>query len=156
MGEISNIKIIEVKHKEDFEICDKFLSKLISYESNLDDTILSDVKISGLCESNVKHDGVYVAYAKKEVPIGYIFGYLQNPKGKIRTTNVLILEALFVEKEFRGLGVGKMLLKSFEEWASKTFNNDYTIEITYINNNEQAKKFYEKMGYAPVKTILRK
>ena len=152
---MNKIEIIQAKTKEDCIICDEFLSKLITYESSFDSTILSDVKVNGLCEKNLKHDGVYVAYAKDKKPIGYIFGYLQNPKGKIRTTNVLILEALYVDENKRNKDVGKALLKSFEEWAKNNYD-DYTIEITYINLNNNAQKFYEKMGYVPVKTTLRK
>lgn len=152
----TDIRIFQAKTKEDCVICDEFLSKLIKYESMFDSSIMSNIKINGLCQKNLQHDGIYIAYAKSEKPVGYIFGYLQNPKGKIRNTNVLILEALYVEKECRNQGVGKMLLKSFEEWAKKTFNNDYVIEITYINSNENAEKFYKSMGYSAVKTTLRK
>ena len=153
---MQEIEIIQAKTKIDCDICDDFLSKLIAYESLFDSSIMPDVKVCGLCEKNLQHDGIYIAYAKTTKPIGYIFGYLQNPKGKIRNTNVLILEALYVENEFRNLGIGKKLLKSFEDWAQKTYANDYAIEITYINSNENARKFYEKMGYSPVKTTLRK
>ena len=152
---MKDIEIIQAKTKEDCEICDKFLSKLINFESSLDDSILSNVQIDGLCEKNIQHDGVYVAYAKKDKPIGYVFGYLQNPKGKIRSTNILILEALYVEKEYRKQGVGKHLLQAFENWTKEKYE-DYVIEITYINANKNAQKFYESMGYKTVKTTLRK
>ena len=150
-----NIEIIQAKTKEDCKICDEFLSKLINYESGFDSTILSDVKVNGLCEKNLTATDVYIAYAKQENPIGYIFGYLQSPKGKVRTTNVLILEALYVEPNNRNMGVGKTLLKSFEDWAKEKYD-DFIIEITYINGNDNAQKFYESLGYKSVKTILRK
>ena len=149
------IKIIQATTKEDCKICDEFLSKLINYESSLDNIINPNVKVCGPAENNIKQDDVFVAYAKAEKPVGYVFGYRQFNKGKIYNTNILILEALFVEKEFRKHGIGEILLKSFENWAKEKYG-DYVIEITYINTNDNARKFYEKMGYSPVKSTLRK
>ena len=152
---MKNLEIVKVQTKEDCEICDEFLSKLINYESSFDNIINAKVNVSGPTENNIKQDDVFVAYAKAEKPVGYVFGYRQFNKGKIYNTNILVLEALYVEKEFRKQGIGEMLLKSFENWAKEKYG-DYVIEITYINANENAQKFYEKMGYSPVKSTLRK
>ena len=151
-----NIKIIEAKNDKDCEICDKFLSKLINFEGKLDNAINQNAKIKNLHKNSLKNDYVYIAYAVKEKPIGYIFGYLKNGKGEISTTNVLNIEAIFVDEEERKNKVGKLLLKSFEDWAERNFEKDYAIEITTINTNTNAFEFYQHMGYKPVKTILRK
>ena len=150
-----NVEIIKAKTKEDCKICDEFLSKLISYEAGLDGIINKNVNVSGPCENNIKQDDVFVAYAKAEKPAGYVFGYRQFNKGKIYNTNILVLEALYVDENFRKQGVGKLLLNAFENWAKNKYV-DYVIEITYIASNENAKRFYEKMGYLPVKSTLRK
>ena len=150
-----NIEIIQAKTKEDCKICDEFLSKLINYESSLDKIINSSVLVSGPAENNIKQDDVFVAYAKAGNPLGYVFGYRQFNKGKIYNKNILILEAIYVNEEYRHLGVGKMLINAFENWAKEKYE-DFVIEITYINNNENAQKFYESLGYKPVKTTLRK
>ena len=149
------IKIIQAKTKEDCKICDEFLSKLINYESSLDNIINPNVKVCGPAENNIKQDDVFVAYAKAEKPVGYVFGYRQFNKGKIYNTNILVLEALFVEKEFRKMGIGKMLINAFENWTKEKYG-DYVIEITYINANKDAEKFYQNLGYTTVKTTLRK
>ena len=47
------------------------------------------------------------------------------------------------------------LLQAFENWAKEKYE-DFVIEITYINSNDNARKFYENMGYKPIKTTLRK
>ena len=149
------IEIIQAKTKEDCKICDEFLSKLINYESSLDNIINKKVNVSGPAENNIKQNDVYVAYAKAEKPLGYVFGYRQFAKGKIYNKNILILEALYVDEEFRNEGVGKLLLKAFENWANEKYE-DYVIEITYINDNKNAQNFYKSLGYEPVKTTLRK
>lgn len=151
----SNIQIIQAKTKEDCEICDKFLSKLINYESSLDEIINPNVNVCGPCENNIKQNDVFVAYAKTDKPVGYVFGYRQFVKGKIYNKDILILEALFVEEYFRNNGVGKLLLNAFENWAKEKYEN-FVIEITHIHSNENARKFYEKMGYTTSKITLRK
>ena len=152
---MKEIKIIQAKTKEDCKICDEFLRKLINYESSLDCIINTNVDVKGPAENNIKQDNVFVAYAKSEKPLGYVFGYRQFNKGKIYNKDILILEALYVEKDYRKQGIGKMLVTSFENWAKEKYK-DYVIEISYINANKNAQKFYEKIGYAPVKTTLRK
>lgn len=152
---MKEIEIVQAKTKEDCEICDKFLSKLINYESSLDHIINQNVNVCGPAENNIKEEDVFLAYATNGQPVGYIMGYRQFNKGKIYNKNILILEALFIEESCRNQGVGKKLLHSFENWAKEKYD-DFMIEITYINANKNACKFYESMGYKPVKTTLRK
>ena len=153
---MDKIEIVKAKTIEDCKICSEFMSKLIKYEADLDNSINSNVTVDGLFENNLDNKDFYFAYARKEKPIGFIFGFLQVPKGKVRSTNILNLEGIFVDDHYRKSGVGKILLKSFEDWVKEKYANDYVIEITYINSNKKAKLFYESLGYAPVKTILRK
>ena len=152
---MKDIQIIQAKTKEDCEICDNYLSKLINYESSFDSVINQNVLVNGPAENNVKQEDVFLAYAKTDVPVGYILGYRQFKKGKIYNKNILILEALYIDEQSRHYGVGKKLLQAFESWANEHYE-DFVIEITYINSNDNARKFYESMGYKPIKTTLRK
>ena len=136
-------------------ICDEFLSKLINFEADCDNVILKNVKVSDIHKKSLANDHVYIAYAKNIMPIGYIFAYLKSPKGKINSTNVINIEALFVEEKDRRKGVGKKLMQAVENWAKETFGSDYAIEITALNNNTNAVEFYKHLGYGEVKTILR-
>ena len=149
------IEVIQARTKEDCKICDEFLSKLINFESSLDNIINKNVNVSGPAENNIKQDDVFLAYAKADIPLGYILGYRQFNKGKIYNKNIIVLEALYVDEKYRKQGVGKLLMKAFENWVKEKYE-DYVIEITYIASNENAKQFYEKMGYSTSKTTLRK
>lgn len=153
---MKKIEIVRAKTKQDCDICSEFMSKLIEYEAGFDCSINAEVVVSELFEKNLNNKYFYFAYAKHEKPIGFIFGYLQVGKGKVRSTNILNLEGIFIDEDFRKTGVGRQLLKSFESWATQQFGNDFVIEITCINSNKNAKNFYESLGYMPVKTILRK
>ena len=152
---MKEIKIIQAKTKVDCKICDEFLSKLINYEASFDPIINKNVQVSGPAENNIRQKDVYLAYAMADIPMGYILGYRQFAKGKIYNKDILIVEALYVEKEYRKLGIGKLLLQSFEAWAKDNYE-DFVIEITHVHSNENAKRFYEKMGYLTSKTTLRK
>ena len=140
------MNIIRVKNDRDCQICDEFLEKLINFESNCDSIILSNVNVKDVHKNSLAHYYVYIAYATNENPIGYIFAYLKNPKGKVNTTNVIVLEALYIEEHYRRKGVGKSLVKSLEDWAKECFQKDFVIEITSINNNENAMGFYKHLG----------
>ena len=155
MTNSKEVQIVMARTKEDCEICDKFLSKLITYESSFDSIINKNVDVKGPTENNIKQDDVFVAYAKTDTPLGYVFGYRQFSKGKIYNKDILILEAIYVDESFRGQGVGKLLLESFESWAKEKYE-DFVIEITHIHSNENARKFYEQMGYTTSKITLRK
>ena len=151
------IKIIQAKSAEDCEICDSFLTKLIRYESKLDKTIAKDFVVNGMAKNCILNDENYFAYAVKDkIPVGYIYGFVKERKGKVCLTNNLMIDAVFVDSEFRTQGVGRKLIESFEDWAESKFDKDFVVEITYLNSNEKAKKFYESLGFKPVKTILRK
>lgn len=153
---MEEIKIIKVKTKEDCEICDKFCAKLMGFESKLDSSILSNMNTNGFHEKALKQDNVFIAYAKANNPIGYIYGFLKNEKGSGTTTNRVFVDSLFVEESFRNKGVGKLLLSVFEDWAKEKYQTDYEIELLCLSNNQKALGFYQSLGYTEVKTTLRK
>lgn len=154
---MGKIKIVQAKTQKDCEICDAFLDKLCLFESQFDEIIEPTIGGKHFSWESLKHDYVYLAYANfNEKPVGYIMGYLKCSKGQGDNTNVLSLGSVFVEKNVRKMGVGNELVKSFEEWAEMNFENDFVVELTVINGNENAFKFYEELGFKPVKTILRK
>jgi GNAT superfamily N-acetyltransferase len=60
------------------------------------------------------------------------------------TGSGLFLEDLFVRKEFRGYGVGKMLLAQLAEIARE--EGLHTIKLDVLDWNESAIKFYKSLG----------
>ena len=152
------MEIKKLKTKKDCKIYDDLFSKLIKYESGFDKVILDSVKVSGFAEKHLDDKYVYMAYAKEgDSPIGFIFGFLKSSKGKVNSTNVFVVDGIYVEEEYRRQGVGKKLLDSFEYWINTIVDDkDYVIEITSIDSNTNAQGFYNHLGYGAVKTIVRK
>ena len=93
-------------------------------------------EISGVCfvaEINGKIFG-YLTAAKKEVP-------------SFRLVKVAELENIFVKKEFRGNGAGKMLMDKFKEWAKEIKADKVAVSVFALN--EKAIKFYKREGFMP-------
>ena len=111
---MKKIEIVQAKTKEDCEICDNYLSKLINYESSFDGIINQNVLVNGPAENNIKQEDVFLAYAKTDVPIGYILGYRQFNKGKIYN------KVLYVELCCRQQGVGKVFIWDFKNQVKNT------------------------------------
>lgn len=153
---MKEIQVVKAKTKEDCAICDEFYAKLMGFEAKLDSSILSKANVKGLHEKALKQENVFVAYAKSDKPVGYLYGYLKNAKGSGTTTNRVFVDSLFVEESFRSKGVGKLLLSAFEDWAKGQFQNDYEVELLCLSNNQKALGFYQSLGYTEVKTTLRK
>ena len=137
-------------------ICDKFLSELNKYESVHDPVLNGEFKFSEIHRRSLKNDFVYIAMALEgDKPIGYVFSYLKTSKGKVHTTNVVEIEALFVEEGYRKQGVGKALIESVDNWAKDSFD-DYVIELHAINNNSNSMAFYKHLGFNEVRTVFRR
>jgi GNAT superfamily N-acetyltransferase len=147
--------IKRVEKEEDCLICDEFLSKLNKYESNYDYILNGEFKFSEIHKRSLNNDYVYIAMAIEDKPIGYVFSYLKMGKGKVHTTNVIEVEALFVEEDYRKKGVGKTLIDSVDDWAKENFD-DYVIELHAINNNSNSMDFYKHIGFNEVRTVFRR
>lgn len=150
------MEIIIPKTEKDFEICDYFIRKLMEYESGLDSSINPNTDIIGFHKKQLANQNYFAAYVMADKPVGYIFGCIKNFKGNGTTTNRVFVDSLFIEEHYRNQGIGQLLLAELEKWAIKNFGDDYEIELLCLSNNQNALKFYKKLGYIQVKQILRK
>jgi ribosomal protein S18 acetylase RimI-like enzyme len=76
-----------------------------------------------------------IAMRDDGIPIGLIYG--------TKLDGIQEIEALYVDENYHGAGVGKALVEEFIEWADPT----KPIELGVHRENERAKKFYIKMGF---------
>ena len=61
---------------------------------------------------------------------------------------------LFVQADYRGLGIGHRLVEQAERFAARC--GAYKLELKALAQNESAVRFYEALGYEPRMVIMRK
>ena len=141
---------------DDADICDRFLTGLIQYESAIDKLINKNFTVKDFYRRAITNENQYLALAfESDEPVGFIYAYRKIAKGTSFDDNIIEIDGLFIQESNRSNGIGTALIKSVENWA-KSFYTTAHVEITYINGNTPAQKCYEKLGYTPIKTILRK
>ena len=73
---MSEITLKMAKNEDDFKICDKFLEKLINYESNIDNIIMPNVTINNCYANSAKKENIYLTIAEyNEKAVGYVFAF---------------------------------------------------------------------------------
>src|SRR3989338_7570404 len=84
----------------------------------------------------------FAAYYGKEI-LGHVYG---NTNG-----GVAYLDDLIVSKKYRNKGIGKILLRKFEEIAKK--RKCHVCLLSTTDNHSAAIKFYKKNGYSTEATL---
>lgn len=108
------------------DIADKIYRKFLESCLNSEDKLLlvADIK------------GKVVAYAAGEIQT-------RSPIFKIKENGYI--NDIFVEKEFRKLGIARKFLTEFKEWFISK-NIEY-VELSVLANNQIAQKTWEKFGF---------
>lgn len=65
-----------------------------------------------------------------------------------------VLDSLVVDPAWRRRGIGKLLARSVEGWAVEL--GAPWVELNVYHVNDQARSFYEALGYVPLSTKLQK
>ena len=137
---------------EDAKKVNKLLTKLIVDEKKYDENINENCVVKSLYENFYNNDDVCLLVAKeKEHIIGYIYGYVQN-NGDAKIDTLSVLDALYVEQDYRRLGVGIKLIDAFKNWSYE-IGAKY-IELKVCKENNSAINLYEKMGFTENKIIM--
>ena len=150
------MKIVRVNDLNGAEICDKFLNQLIKFESDFDDLINSNFVVNNFYKKSLDNENINLSIAMENNKlVGYIFAYRKYEKNTSFKNDIIFIDGLFVDEKYRHSGIGTKLIKYIENWSREKYENPY-IEITYIKSNINAEKCYKKLGYEPVREILRK
>ena len=130
---IIDIRIADTK---DIDNCVDILQN-----SDLGKVYFSDYeKATNMFTYAVGQKGVYVAVDENETCLGVIY-YMS--KGVFGSYPYLHIVA--VREEYRGLGIGKLLMSYFEDNASEYSSTK--LFLTVDDFNLRAKKLYEELGY---------
>lgn len=127
---------------------DNLLTKLVEDEKANYDKYINIGKINGLYQTLLINNNTHAFVCEENNKIvGYIYCYVNNE-------SIGILDALYIEEEYRGLGIATKLIELAINWL-KDEKLVKLIEISVMDKNELAKKLYKKLGFQKFKETLR-
>lgn len=89
---------------------------------------------------------VFVAYSLENKVLGWIHVYKHQ---SVQSGFFAEIGGFIVSNAFRGIGIGKWLLKSVEQWTSQ--KNLFKLRVRSQTKREDAKRFYSKKGFVVTK-----
>lgn len=93
---------------------------------------------------NYLHDkGCLYIVAEIENTVG---GFLEFRRGGFRRTSHSGMFSMFILKEFREIGIGRMLLSTLIEWGEKNPLIE-KITLSVFSTNHRAQTLYKKLGF---------
>lgn len=127
---------------------DNLLTKLVEDEKINYDKYINIGKINGLYQTLLINNNTHAFVCEENNKIvGYIYCYVNNE-------SIGILDALYIEEEYIGLGIATKLIELAINWL-KDEKLVKLIEISVMDKNELAKKLYKKLGFQKFKETLR-
>ena len=142
---MNNIKIRKAK-KSDSKFILKLIDELALFEKlSPPDKKGKDRLIRDAFSSN-PHFNILLSESGKTIS-GYAFYFFTYSSFKARRT--LYLEDIFISEKFRNKGIGKLFFSKLLEIARK--NKCGRIEWVVLDWNENALRFYEKLGAMELK-----
>lgn len=135
---------IEIKKANQLNIneANKLLTKLIRDEKKYDPNINEKYVVKRYYENRPKNSVILFAYVDKKIA-GYTYGILEDTQTYINKK--LLIDALYVEEEFRNNGVATSLINAVEEWGKE--QGAKVEELTVCKENEKAFNLYKKFGF---------
>ena len=103
-------------------------------------------KVEASLLNAITEDGLFVAVNEKAECLGFIYYMSKGVFGSYPYLHIIA-----VKEEYRGYGVGKQLMKYFEENASSYLSTKYFLTVDDFNVN--ARRLYERLGYQCVGTL---
>jgi predicted N-acetyltransferase YhbS len=92
-------------------------------------------------------DELLVAVDERDEPVGWIH---VSRFASLEASDVALIGGLVVDDAHRSGGIGEALLEAGEAWARE--HGASTMVVRSRITRERAHRFYERHGYAPVKT----
>jgi GNAT superfamily N-acetyltransferase len=80
--------------------------------------------------------------------IGFVSGELRESSPVFRSKTWASVDDVFVEPDYRNLGVGGALLESVKAWAKERNADGVSLQVAAAN--ERGRNFYEKLGFREV------
>lgn len=140
--------IIRKAQLEDLNIIQNLNNELFKLEKEkYDSTLVQDWPLSEVGKQYfedliINH---YVIVAEKDDKIvGYLAGSI-NEKGSYEEIQYGEINNMLVDNNFRGLGIGKLLIDKFKQYCKD--NNINNLKVVASAKNIKAIEFYKKNGF---------
>jgi PhnO protein len=133
-----------------FEIrkaANKDLDSVYGFICHLEETRFAFEAFEEIYLENIENpDCVYLVAANDA---DEVIGFLSCHSQKLLHHSGIVYEIqeLYVGRNYRGAGIGKMLIRTLEEKLEKS--GQQSLEVSVNAKRTDAKKFYAKMGFAP-------
>lgn len=143
---------VEEAKLADASMLDIFLTKLIVDEKKYDANINEGCVVKDLYKHFIENDNNCILVVKKNKQIvGYLYGYLKE-KSDAYLKGQAVIEAMYIDFDYRGHKLGTDLIKHFIVWAKD--KNASFVELKVCNENKVAMGLYEKVGFKSVKSTM--
>lgn len=129
----------------DAESIHKMIIELAEYEKLLDEVSISATDLQKILDSRDSFVEILIAEYENS-PVGYAL-YFHNYSTFLGKAGIY-LEDLFVKPEFRGKGIGRLLLEYIIKIAKE--RNCGRVEWSVLDWNEPAIEFYKNRGAHPL------
>ena len=99
---------------------------------------------------------IFVSIDKNDRIVGYVFCIYQHTKGvqSLIDRKILFIDDFCVDSDERGKNIGGQMYQFIEEEAKK--NECSSVILNVWNFNGGAMRFYEKLGFSALKTVMEK
>lgn len=139
---------IEVPKTEELKKVNKLAVQVhelhVKWDSDLFKSV-EEVISKDYFERKIKDEEIFIAKAENEI-VGYvIFKIDEKDYQSMRYRKQLSIEAICVDENYRGKGIGTALLKYIKKVAKEKGCTD--LYLTVNKENEKAIKLYEKFGF---------
>ena len=95
-----------------------------------------------------------LVYEEDNKIVGYMIGRLRKKPAHRNNIVFVELDNMYIEKEYRGRGVGKKMVKMLEKWAEKKGANK--LKVGAFVGNDGGMKFYKKLGFKEYEIFFEK
>jgi ribosomal protein S18 acetylase RimI-like enzyme len=151
--------IVRKAKPEDFKKIQKLNKALFDQDFQFDKTLETNWPfaegVKYLKESIESDRSITVVAEEAGSVVGYMIAAIQKTPSYLKQDiKIVELENTLIEAGFRGQGTGQKMFEMVENWAKEKDANLMTVETSAVNENAQ--KFYEKMGLRQEEIIYRK
>ena len=137
---------------EDCDKLDQLLTLLIRDEVQYDKTIDPGFMVIKFYENFVNDPNrcLLVAEENNEI-VGYLYGF-KKQKDPVSDKKEYLLDALYVDPNYRHQGIGSALIDKFKTWCLES--NATCIMVNVCSENKEAKELYKNNNFVTTKETM--